>query len=293
MLGKAVFDFFSHFSQYEIHGLYRNTLKPNNIKNKNIVNVDVNNENELADCLKKIQPEIIINCAAIVNVDACERDPKSAYMLHSEVVKIISKYSPTTKFIYISTDSIFDGDKGDYNETDIPGPRNSYSKSKYDGELRTSRYFKRHIIIRTNIYGFHVPNKSSLAEWALKELDAGIKISGFDDVYFNPVYVGQLAEIILQLIQIEYNGVINIASQNYISKYSFLVKLAKKFKLNVDLIEKKSIDSVTFKAVRPRNTTLSVHKLKTLLGHVPDVDEGINNFHHDFCANQIKINETN
>jgi dTDP-4-dehydrorhamnose reductase len=282
MLGKVIFDYFSKFSQYTVYGLCRNKLEIHNDLEQNFFYIDICNEKKFSECLKIIKPEIIINCAAIVNVDMCETDLQYALMLNSEAITVIARYCHDAKFIYISTDSVFDGKKGDYTEADVVNPLNNYSISKYYGELNTIEGFKKYLIIRTNIYGFHENNGSSLVEWALKELKNGNKIFGFEDVYFNPVYTRQLAIVIKKLIEVDFLGIINVASQRYISKYSFLTKLAKFFQLDANLIEKQSIDSIKFKAVRAKNTTLSTNKLEILLNYVPDFEEGLNELHNDF-----------
>lgn len=282
MLGKVVFDYFSEFPQYTVYGLYRNQLGIHNDLKQRIFNIDICDEEKLSERLQIIKPEIIINCAAIVNVDMCETDLQYALALNSEVVTVIARTCPNAKFIYISTDSVFDGKKGGYSEEDIVNPLNNYSMSKYYGELNAIKGFKKHLIIRTNIYGFHAKKSSSLAEWALEELKSDKKISGFDDVYFNPVYTKQLAVIIKELIEADFWGTINVASRDYISKYSFLTSLAKVFQLDDSLIKKQSIDSVKFKAIRAKNTTLSTDKLKTLLNYVPDFNKGLNELYSDF-----------
>lgn len=275
MLGKDVFDYFSEFSQYAVFGLYRNELQAHDNMQQNIFHIDVSNERELAECLQMIKPEIVINCAAVVNVDKCETDWPYALKVNGEVTTMIARSCPDIKYVYISTDSVFDGKKGNYSETDVVCPLNNYARSKLQGELNTAKMFEKHLIVRTNIFGFHAGRGSSLAEWALEELQKGNKIVGFTDVYFNPVYTKQLAVVLKQLIESNFLGTINIASRSHVSKYAFLTQLAGTFQINERLIEEQSLDNSSFQAMRPKNTTLSTNKLEVLLGDVPDLDEGI------------------
>lgn len=289
MLGKDITAFFSAMKEYNVFVIYRN---PNNklpFNNINIINSDVTDPVAFSKYLKEIKPEIIIHCAAIVNVEACESERDYADKLHCEIIKQIAESSPSSKLIYISSDSVFDGTRGNYQEFDIPNPINYYAKSKYDGEVNTLRLVKNSIVVRTNIYGFHFQKQSSLAEWALDNLQQSKTINGFNDVYFNPVYTKQLADILYKLIAINYKGIINISSNTFITKYSFLVEIAKTFGYDTNLIEAKSVNSVNFKARRPNNTTLNTDLLKDVIGIVPDLFEGIKYFHTDYKNLNNKI----
>ena len=107
-----------------------------------------------------------------------------------------------------------------------------------------------------------MPKSSSLVEWAIENLYLNKSIGGFKDVYFNPLYVDQLSEIILKLIDIKLEGIINIASDTKLNKYDFLLEIAEVFGFDKNLIDKKSVKEVDFKARRPENTTLNTDLLK-------------------------------
>jgi|ERR1043165_4423779 dTDP-4-dehydrorhamnose reductase len=282
MLGKDITALFASMANYKVFALHRNTGKKLPWNNVITINADITDAANFASTVKEIKPEITIHCAAVVNVDACETDTAYADKLHSEAVKVIAEAAPDTRLIYISTDSVFDGTRGNYRENDIANPVNYYAKSKFDGDVNTLKLFETGLVVRTNIYGFHLYKQPSLAEWALDNLSQGQKISGFNDVYFNPVYTKQLAEVVLKLATTKYNGIINVASDKFISKYLFLVELARAFGYNTDLIESKSVNSASFKAKRPNNTTLNTELLNTLTGSVPGLTEGINRFCLDY-----------
>lgn len=220
----------------------------------------------LPETLQKIGQKkynIIINCAANVSVDRCEKEPVLAKKLHQSIIKNIAESNPDALFIQCSTDSIFDGKKGNYTEIDIPNPLNKYAETKLLGEFEVLKYFKKHYILRFNIYGFHLFSGNSLFEWAYKNLSKGLSINGFSNVIFNPLYTGQIADIIKILLRqpIPF-GVFNLSGDNIISKYDFLISLADKMKFNKILIQESLLNPNDFTALRPLNTTLLNHKFK-------------------------------
>jgi len=277
MLGKDIRETFS--KEYEVFGISREEQNQ-----KNIFCGDIKDDNFTNYLLKQIDPEIIIHCAAIVNVDACELNSEEAERLHvSSTVNLASYKKNRTKFIYISTDSIFDGTKGNYSEESEPNPINNYARSKLRGEQVASSLNGKSLIIRTNIFGFHIPTKKSLVEWAIANFEWKTEIKGFSDVFFNPVYTKDLSETLKKIVEkFDISGILNIGSRNFMSKYEFLVQLATAFNYNSDLVKMASVQELAFAASRPQNTTLSIQKLSALNLIVPDVLEGITRLKMDW-----------
>lgn len=287
MLGKDVTEIFSDDHLYDVYGISRH----NNGKiKKNQFIGDITDVPFLCYTIDKIKPKIIVHCAANTNIDDCEKNKDYIYKLHVESSNLLSLYNPHhTKFIYISTDSVFDGIKGNYSESDKPVPLNYYAESKLKGEGVILKNNPNAIIIRTNIYGFHCPAKASLVEWALDNLLKNKAVLGFTDVYFNPVYTKQLSRIIKKIVEKNnIYGIINLASSRFISKYEFLVELSKVFGFSQSLISKASIEDSKLVAIRPRNTTLNIAKLNNMLNEVPDLYSGLLELKEDFERTQGK-----
>ncbi len=195
---------------------------------------DLSNPVLLSNWLFSSQPNVIIHCAAIVNVDSCEESPSSAYQLHANVVSIINGYIKKNSgyLIYISTDSIFDGKSlFPYSENDHPNPINIYSKSKALGECLTIQN-ESGVVLRTNIIGWGAGNALSFSEWILKGLIVGDTLNLFNDVYFSPVHVKTLSHVILKLIEKKLYGIYNVSSNKGISKYDFGILIANEFGLS-------------------------------------------------------------
>ena len=266
MLGKDIVNVLSKNYDFDVFGFDK--VANSSIEAKRQILGDLTDFYFLKDILCEIKPEIIVHCAAIVNVDVCELNKGVADTIHYGVTNILSSFNPiSTKFIYISTDSVFDGIKGNYSESDSPNPLNYYAKSKLAGEQVGMRNNSNSIIIRTNIYGFNYMPGKSLVEWALNSLSKNQPITGFTDVRFNPLYTKQLAMVIYKLIELNnFNGIINIAANEQISKYDFLILLAKTFNLPLNLIRSGSVSSVQFLAPRPQNTSLNVQLMRKNFG---------------------------
>lgn len=281
MLGKDIVRVLKSNNYHEIYGLSRTPC--NFLSQENQFMGDLQDEKFLKNTLNSLCPEIIIHCAGLTSVDLCEEDHRLADNIHVKATKIMCDFcSNKRKFIYISTDSVFDGKNGNYSEDNNPNPINYYAASKLKGENEALKN-PDSLVLRTNIYGFHLNNGTSLAEWGLVNLNKGTIIKGFTDVFFNPLYTVQVAKIINRILN-ENNlaGILHLGCISSVSKYDFLVNLAGTFGLNTDLIKKNSLDDINFKAPRPKNTTLNVEKLKKLFNLTLHLQDGLNELKKDF-----------
>jgi dTDP-4-dehydrorhamnose reductase len=244
--------------------------------------------------IEQIKPDFIIHCAALTNVDYCESHPNVAYDQNvlasvniAEAAQEMGAY-----LMHISTDSVFDGTKGDYKEDDMPNPVNVYGKTKWEAEQKVSSIHPGSCIVRTNIYGWNIQEKFSLAEWVFYNLKKGNKINGFMDVYFTPVVVNNLADALLELYERDKRGVYNIAGSERVSKYEFGVELAKIFELNENLINPISVETFNFIAKRPKDTSLNVSKakkeLKTRLLNAGDGLKRFKSLLDEGCVSELK-----
>jgi len=287
MLGKELLNVFSEDKKYQVFALSRKKNK--NSRGVIYVSFDLNDFKKIPELLNKIEPDIIIHAAALVNVDFCEANHKVADALHVKATKALATYQNLkTKFVYISTDSVFDGRRGNYAEKSKTGPLNYYAKSKLRGEQESLSINPRSLIVRTNIFGFHLPAGKSLIENTLETLNKNESITGFQDVIFNPVYTKHLALIIKKLLEKKESscGILNISGDKILSKYDFLIILAKIFKKNVALIKPGFIKDVKLKAARPKKTNLSNLKLKKIINSVPSLEKGLKDLKKDY----LKIN---
>lgn len=269
MLGKELVNNFIY--KYKVLGIDKVITKNEKIQ---FYCLDLLKFEQLEKIFQIEKPDVIINVAAIVNLDICERNFELAKKLHWDLSRFISDYCQKTecKYIYISTDSIFDGKIGNYRECDSPNPINNYAKTKYLGEQEALKTPKS-IIIRTNIYGYS-SNQNSLLKWGYDSLKNGIKIKGFINVIFNPVSVKQLSNAICILLKKEFKGIINIGSTLNLSKYEFLMIIEKFLQLE-QRVKKSELNDNSLFLKRPKITTLNIEKMKEILGKEYNCENGI------------------
>ena len=253
MLGSSIVKFFQYSQEYEIFSVSKK-IYPDNKYIKNLLPDDL--------FLQTIKFYAFFHCAAEVNVNLCEDQKKYAYESNVDfTVKLFSKIL-SDNYFYISTDSVYDGLIGNYKEIDPTNPVNYYATTKLIGELEVKKLYSNYYIIRTNIFGISSNNKNSLFEWAYKNLRNKNNITGFTNVYFNPLYVSHLTEILFNILQTNINyGIYNLGSSSYISKYDFLKLISQNFNFNDKLITPMLFNNNDNLAKRPLNTTLNCTKL--------------------------------
>ena len=171
-------------NNHNVFGVVNNTpIKTNAFK---VINADLLVPNTCQRLIDEIQPDWIIHCAALADIDACETDPAQARQLNTELpaelARIVARGG--ARMLHVSTDAVFDGLKGAYTEQDAPNPLSVYARTKLDGEKSVSDANPDIIIARVNLYGWSVTGGRSLAEFFFYNLEAGNRIKGFDDVYF-------------------------------------------------------------------------------------------------------------
>jgi len=242
--------------------------------------LDLRESDATAKKVREIKPDCIIHCAALTNVDYCETHQEEAEALNVDATRNLAAVSSEIgcKLIYISTDSVFDGEKGMYTEQDMPNPLNVYARTKLDGES-VAMECDNHTVARTNIYGWNAQEKLSIAEWFLKNLREGREISGFTDIYFTPILVNNLADALLELYDKDKSGLYHIAGSERINKYDFGLRLAGVFGLDQSLIQSATSDEIKLTAKRPKDMSLDVGKAeKELNTPLLGVEDGLREF---------------
>jgi dTDP-4-dehydrorhamnose reductase len=258
MLGNAVKEYFLA-QNCNVYGVYRSGERIDGITS---IQIDLTNPEEFKTLEQyKTKIDVVVHCAANVNVNACEEDKEATDKIHVKSSEQLAKLLSNSKFIYISTDSIYDGVKGNFNEEDTPNPKNYYAKSKLAGEQKVIENNINSYLLRTNIYGFKQPFGSSLFEWAYTNLEKHNSISGYSNVYFNPLYVNQLAEVIYLIVKNNIPaGIYNIGGVDSISKYNFISLINDIFQFNAT-ISSSELPGMINGVERPLNTTMNIEKI--------------------------------
>jgi len=279
LLGSNLAYYFK--DKYDILGLYHS--HPVMMDGISTEKCDITQSDNLKRIISNFSPNVIVHCASLTNVDECEADKEYTKLVNVSATKnIVEAVSGNDiKLIYISTDSVYDGVKGNFSEDDEVNPQNYYGQTKYEGELAVSKH-SNFLILRTNLFGWNVQDKYSLGEWILKELKANKRINGFKDAYFSTIYTMELGRIIDISIQKNITGVFNCGSTDSCSKYEFAIKIANRFNLDKKSITAISIDKFDFKAKRGKNLSLTVRKIKNALNYkMPVIEKSIDAFYRD------------
>lgn len=233
------------------------------------------------DVIDALAPAGIIHCAGATNVDWCEEHPHEAKKVNAEASAFLAEiaHKRNAQFLYVSTDSVFDGKRGDYSEEDEPGPVNRYAESKLLGEKAVLRAHPAALVARVNIYGWNAQPKQSLAEWILARLQAGESVPGFTDVYFSPILVNDLSDQLLAMLKGNLSGIYHVAGSERVSKYEFARRVAACFELNPDRVQPSKLAEASLRAARPQDVSLNTQKVRAALGNaMPTVDEGLRRF---------------
>jgi len=244
--------------------------------------LDITSPESVRALVSRFEPQVIIHCAAETRVDHCEEHPEEAYRTNVEGTSILASAGAAVnaKMIYISTDSVFDGNRGHYQENDETHPMNIYAQTKLSGERAVERECADHLILRTNMFGWNRLSKLSLAEWVLDRVENDPqKVPGFTDIIFSPLVVNHIGHIIQDMIQKDLRGLYHAAARNKCSKYDFARMVCDVFGKNPDRIYAARSDDFSFKAPRPKDTSLAVAKITAALEKpMPSVLEGIRYF---------------
>jgi dTDP-4-dehydrorhamnose reductase len=245
-----------------------------------ILQGDLLSESFVADAVARVAPSVVVHCAAMVDVDACERQPDLADAYNAGITGRLARAAgPACLFIYITTDGIFQGDQPYRREEDEPKPLTAYGWSKLRGEHEVQAAGHNHLIVRTNFYGWSSGRKKTSAEWLFRALAGGERIVGFADFFFSPIYVVDFVDRLERLIRRPERGIVNLCGSERISKYDFAIALAAEAQLSASSIAKGSIDDADLAAPRPKDMSLSTARVSGILGEaMPDCRAGIRRF---------------
>ena len=266
-LAKIAINEFTAFTTYNDHPLETKDCKS--------YHLDITNRVDVTTLVQKLNPEYIIHTAALTNVDHCERDKRLAWNINVEGTKHIAEIAQkiNAKFIYISTDYVFDGDKEMYKEDDPTNPVDFYGETKLEGE-KVVKDLGNYLIARPSVlYGWN-PIKVNFVTWVMQELKKGKGINIVKDQFNTPTLADNLAELILELIERDETGIFHISGSERINRYDFAIKIAEIFNLNKDLIKPITSDQLNWIAKRPLDSSLDTSKISRIRRPL-NIEEGL------------------
>ena len=232
--------------------------------------------------LTEYKPDIIIHAAAMTHVDECELNKIDCYNINVTATRFLIEAAKeiNARFIYVSTDFIFDGSSGPYKEEDEPKPLNYYGSTKLSAETEVIESGLEWTIVRTVlVIGNAQANRSNIINWVKEKLEKGEKIKVVDDQFRTPTYTEDLAKGILLIVEKGAQGIFHISGKDLLTPYQIAIKAAEHFRLDNSLIEKADVTSFSQPALRPPRTGFYIDKARKELGYEPlSFDEGLKKF---------------
>jgi dTDP-4-dehydrorhamnose reductase len=273
LLGSKIIEFAKH--GYEV--IPSHNTKPLHLSS---LKLEITDLNEVLSILNKFKPHMVVHAASETSVDKCETEKEHAWKANVAGTRNIAKacHKVNAKLIYISTDYVFDGEKGFYDEEDKPNPVNYYGLTKLEGEKQVIEHSKNYAILRTSVlYGWH-PWKQNFATWVINQLKQDKEINVVDDHYNTPTLADNLAEIAIEVAEKDLRGLYHASGRERISRYEFAKQIAKTYNLNAELVKPVKMSQLTaWIAKRPKDSSLNTGKIQKQLKTKPlNITEGLN-----------------
>ena len=280
LLGQKLVDLLSKEAGVNLIATARGENRLPNQSGYTYQTLDITDPAAVEAVFAQYEPQIVIHTAAMTNVDTCESDLNGCDALNVKAVEyILAACAKHQSFLcHLSTDFIFDGEAGPYDEDAIPNPISVYGESKLKAEQIIQASSIRWAIARTVLVFGIVPDMSrtNIILWVKKSLEEGKQINVVTDQFRTPTLAEDLAIGCWLIAQKEAEGIFNISGEELLTPYEMAIKTAEFYHLNQELI--KPADSSTFSqpAKRPPRTGFILTKAKTVLGYKPRTfNEGI------------------
>ena len=263
-LGHALQSVLSKKSNYELICTGRKIKK-----GQEGIPLDIRNQVVFKELINTTAPDILVNLAAMTNVDACELNPKLAGEINVAGLEHICD-SFKGKIIHLSTDYVFDGTSGPYKEDDPLNPISIYGKTKLASEHILLEKDIKNLVIRGNVlYDYSPHTSASFLNWVVSSLKGNQEIKVVEDQFNNPTWTRSMSDIIELSIENDLEGIIHWGDSVHISRFEFAKLIAKKFSLNESLIKPVLTSELNQPARRPLQSGLSTEKLVNMLDIIP------------------------
>ena len=243
--------------------------------------MDLLNHEMISNVMSENKPDVVIHLGAMTAVDLCDAQQDNALKINSQATEILAKEcSKINSFmVYVSTDYVFDGNTGMYEENDTTNPLGFYGKSKLLGEKSIQNFSSNWCIARTSTpFGLH-PTKKSFPIWVIENLQKQKQIDVLTDQFTSPTYVPSLSRMLIEISERHLTGIIHVAGASKISRYEMASLVSDKLGLDGKLLREISINDIKWEAQRPKDSSLNVSKAISTLNQKPQkIDHDVNLF---------------
>lgn len=269
-VGRIIFEYLS--GEYETYGsFYSNPVE-------GLIHLDMTDQKEVKEILTSLKPDIIIHPAANPNVEYCEAHPKETWQVNVEGSRNLIETARDigAKFVYFSSDYVFDGTNGPYSEDDVPNPINEYGLQKLAVEKLIKNSMENYLIIRiTIVYGWEQRGKNFVMG-LIKNLKNGRFMNIPFDQIGSPTYVNNMVQVVKELIESDKIGIYHVAGTNLMDRYTFAKNIAEIFGLDENLLIPVTTNQLGQIAKRPLKAGMKIDKVqKDVSIRLMNVREGL------------------
>lgn len=236
--------------------------------------LDITNEDEIRNVFKAFLPTHIIHTAAITNVDYCELNPDECSAVNTGAVYKLFNAAKDIKahFQLLSTDFVFDGEKGNYQESDAVNPLSVYAESKVNAEniLQNDQYMNWSIVRTIIVYGVgNNLSRSNIVCWAKGALESGQKLTIVDDQFRAPTWADDLAWACMEICRQNKSGIFHISGPETMSIFDLVIRIAEFYNLSTANLHRSKSADIDQAAKRPSKTGFDLTKAKDELKYSP------------------------
>ena len=241
----------------------------NNNPTGSSMHLDVTNPLLFKEVMETTNPDLVINLAALTNVDLCEKNPELAYSINiGGMDNLVNAFKGP--IIHVSTDYVFDGEDGPYKEEDTTNPLNVYGLSKLESEKLLLDHSENSLVIRSNVlYDYSSKSEASFLNWVVDSLTQEKEINVVEDQWNNPTWTGSLAVVIDRAIDTQLTGLVHWGDGDLVSRFDFANKIADVFNLKKSLIKPILTSELNQTAKRPLKSGLKSDYAQNILNLEP------------------------
>lgn len=241
--------------------------------------VDLADRGSFTRALQGLEVEVVVHAAALSTPDECETNPGLARAVNVEGTEEVARWAQSrrARLIYLSTDQVFDGRKGAYDETETPCPLNTYGRSKLEAESVVAKHVSDWVIVRLALsYGATLGARGDWTRRLRTGLAEGKSLRLFTDQFRTPAYVEDLAEAVWRLATGRGAGLYHLGGAEKLSRYDFGIKIARTFGLPEERLIPVRMEEVPLPAPLVKDGSLVSRKISEELGlNLCDVSQGL------------------
>jgi len=274
LLGRALVKNCS--SRFEVHGTYLN--RKYNPNNTNIRRLDLQNPTEIEECLDAVQPSIVIHTAGLTDIQYCQKNQQEADNVNYRATAQLAAFCTqrAIRLVYLSSDMVFDGEKGDYAEDEEPRPVNYYGLSKNNAEETVKTICENYVIARVNlVYGRCESKKKTITDRILIANWSGRPYSIYQGQIRSPISIDVAARAVRELAEGDFSGIFHLGGLEKIERWEFAVRVISYLRLDPTIIEESKVPP-EFAEIYPVNTSFNIQKVQTeLKTELLTIEEGL------------------